>query len=349
MENGLADLLITDLAQSQALRPLMADSIHSVLQVLGKTDETRLDEETLRVVASRTGANFTLSGRFLQADENLRVDFNLRRRAHFHRLFARPDERGATDLEHRAFALPRRKVALGNCARFLLFFLVKSPRERETVAPVTRGGGSSDGGVEVRERAPVRAGKSLSEERGCLLGRRADSHESAREAGRRFLRTRPVSPVLGRNLHPVLEELGHELDTRQTATAGGGIHDLDETMKYVPDHGKVGIAVGPAEDGDSGQVSRVLEPHVVSRDENLLGRQAEVGRKLLESLDSHASDGRWAGFTEPPVAHGNVVSYGKGLQGCPTAVHCQRLHDLRDEPLSASCHGSFGRELVCQF
>ena len=79
MENGLADLLITDLSQSRALRPLMADSIHSVLQVLGKTDETRLDEETHGVVASRTGADFTLSGRFLQANEKLRVDLSLRR------------------------------------------------------------------------------------------------------------------------------------------------------------------------------------------------------------------------------------------------------------------------------
>ncbi len=231
----------------------------------------------------------------------------------------------------------------------LLFFLVESPRERETVPSEARSGSSSEVGVEVRERAPVRIRKSLSEERGGLLGRRTDSRESAREAGRRFLRTRPGSPVLGRNLHPVLEELGHELDTRQPATAGGGIHDLDEAMKYVPNHDEVGIAVGQAEDGDGGQVPRAREQHVVSRHENLLGRQAKVGRKLLESLDSRAIDVRLAGFTEPPVAHGNAVALEKGLQGCRTAVHCRGLHDLRDEPLSASCHGSFGREAVYQF
>jgi serine/threonine protein kinase/Tfp pilus assembly protein PilF len=79
MEEGLPDLLITDLSQSPALRPLMADSIHSVLQTLGKTEDARFDTETLRVISNRTGADYTITGRFLRANETLRVDVNLRR------------------------------------------------------------------------------------------------------------------------------------------------------------------------------------------------------------------------------------------------------------------------------
>ncbi|MGH9334645.1 MAG: protein kinase domain-containing protein, partial [Vicinamibacteria bacterium] len=81
MENGIPEMLSTDISQSSTLRPLLQDRIHRVLGDLGKTGQSTFDEETLEVFSNMAGADQTLHGRFLESEGRLRVDLTLRERS----------------------------------------------------------------------------------------------------------------------------------------------------------------------------------------------------------------------------------------------------------------------------
>jgi len=81
MENGLPEMLITDISQSARLRPLLEDRVHRILDGLGKTGQTTFEEETLEVFSNMSGADYILHGRFLESEGRLRIDLTLKERA----------------------------------------------------------------------------------------------------------------------------------------------------------------------------------------------------------------------------------------------------------------------------
>lgn len=81
MENGLPEMLITDISQSATLRPLLEDRVHRILDDLGKSGQTSFEEETLEVFSNMAGADYILHGRFLESEGLLRIDLTLKERA----------------------------------------------------------------------------------------------------------------------------------------------------------------------------------------------------------------------------------------------------------------------------
>jgi serine/threonine protein kinase/tetratricopeptide (TPR) repeat protein len=80
MENGLPQMLITDISQSATLRPLLEDRVHRILVDLGKSGQTSFDEETLNAFANTARADYILHGRFLESEDRLRIDMILKER-----------------------------------------------------------------------------------------------------------------------------------------------------------------------------------------------------------------------------------------------------------------------------
>jgi tetratricopeptide (TPR) repeat protein len=78
MENGLPEMLITDVSQSRALRPVLADRIDAILRDLGKRGQSRLDPETIESVADAAIADYSLHGSFVESQGHLRLDLMLR-------------------------------------------------------------------------------------------------------------------------------------------------------------------------------------------------------------------------------------------------------------------------------
>jgi serine/threonine protein kinase/Tfp pilus assembly protein PilF len=81
MENGLPEMLITDISQSATLRPLLEDRVRRILDDLGKSGQTSFEEETLEVFSNMAGADYILHGRFLESEGRLRIDLTLKERA----------------------------------------------------------------------------------------------------------------------------------------------------------------------------------------------------------------------------------------------------------------------------
>ncbi|HEX9726430.1 MAG TPA: serine/threonine-protein kinase, partial [Vicinamibacteria bacterium] len=81
MENGLPEMLITDISQSATLRPLLEDRVHRILDDLGKSGQTTFEEETLEAFSNMAGADYILHGRFLESEGRLRIDLTLKERA----------------------------------------------------------------------------------------------------------------------------------------------------------------------------------------------------------------------------------------------------------------------------
>jgi serine/threonine protein kinase/Tfp pilus assembly protein PilF len=80
MENGIQEMLITDISQSSTLRPLLEDRIRQILRDLGKSGQTTFDEETLEVLSNMAAADYVLHGRFVESQHHLRVDVVLKER-----------------------------------------------------------------------------------------------------------------------------------------------------------------------------------------------------------------------------------------------------------------------------
>jgi tetratricopeptide (TPR) repeat protein/TolB-like protein len=78
MRAGLPEMLVTDLSQSQYVRPVTASRVYRVLQEAGLHGQSRFDEAGLQVVSSRTHAQSVLSGQFVVQGSNLRLDLSLR-------------------------------------------------------------------------------------------------------------------------------------------------------------------------------------------------------------------------------------------------------------------------------
>jgi tetratricopeptide (TPR) repeat protein len=79
MRMGLPDMLVTDLAQSQYVRPVPAERVLHVLQQAGLTQQSRFDEAALEAVAGRTRAHSVLAGQIVESGGKLRLELVLRR------------------------------------------------------------------------------------------------------------------------------------------------------------------------------------------------------------------------------------------------------------------------------
>ena len=79
MRTGLADMLVTDLAQSSYVRPVPSERVLSVLGELGASDQTRFDEAALESVSKRAPAQNVLHGQYVASGGRLRLDLTLRR------------------------------------------------------------------------------------------------------------------------------------------------------------------------------------------------------------------------------------------------------------------------------
>ena len=77
MEYGIQEMLITDVSQSRSLRPVLAERIAQILEELGKDGQSRFDEQSIQVISRMSGADFSLYGRFIEAQGRLRVDLTL--------------------------------------------------------------------------------------------------------------------------------------------------------------------------------------------------------------------------------------------------------------------------------
>jgi tetratricopeptide (TPR) repeat protein/tRNA A-37 threonylcarbamoyl transferase component Bud32/TolB-like protein len=79
MRTGLPEMLATDLAQSQYVRPVPGDRVFRVLGESGLGEASRFDEAALDALARRTHADAVLTGQFVESGGTLRLDLGLRR------------------------------------------------------------------------------------------------------------------------------------------------------------------------------------------------------------------------------------------------------------------------------
>ena len=67
LEEGIPQMLLTNIAQSRAVRPVLSERIHGVLRSLGREGDTRFDAETIRVISQMAGSDFTVSGSYAES------------------------------------------------------------------------------------------------------------------------------------------------------------------------------------------------------------------------------------------------------------------------------------------
>lgn len=79
MRTGLPEMLVTDLSQSQYVRPVPGERVHRVLQDAGLASQARFDEAALESVSKLAHAQSVLSGQFVEAGGKLRLDLTLRK------------------------------------------------------------------------------------------------------------------------------------------------------------------------------------------------------------------------------------------------------------------------------
>jgi len=73
LRTGLAEMLVTDLAQSPQLEVVGTDLVHRALKDLKQLDEAVLSPETVQEVGRRVGASTLLVGNFVKAGETIRI------------------------------------------------------------------------------------------------------------------------------------------------------------------------------------------------------------------------------------------------------------------------------------
>ena len=78
MREGLADMLVTDLAQSRYVRPVGGERVRRVLKEIGSEAQTRFDAAALEAVSKRAPAETVLYGQFVQSGPSVRLDLSLR-------------------------------------------------------------------------------------------------------------------------------------------------------------------------------------------------------------------------------------------------------------------------------
>jgi tetratricopeptide (TPR) repeat protein len=79
MRTGLPEMLVTDLSQSQYVRPVPGERVHRVLQDAGLASQARFDEAALESVSKLAHAQSVLSGQFVESGGTLRLDLTLRK------------------------------------------------------------------------------------------------------------------------------------------------------------------------------------------------------------------------------------------------------------------------------
>ena len=79
MRTGLPEMIVTDMAQSQYLRPVATERILAVLHRLGMDQQTRFDEAALERITAEAKVDALLYGQFLEAAGKLRLDLTLRK------------------------------------------------------------------------------------------------------------------------------------------------------------------------------------------------------------------------------------------------------------------------------
>ncbi len=79
MRGGLPEMLVTDLSQSQYVRPVSGQRVLKVLDQAGVAAQTRFDEAALESVSKLAPAESVLSGQFLESGGKLRLDLTLRK------------------------------------------------------------------------------------------------------------------------------------------------------------------------------------------------------------------------------------------------------------------------------
>ena len=79
LRSGLPDMLVTDLSQSQYVRPVPGERVFRVLEESGLDKQTRFDEKALEAVSQLAHAESVLSGQFVESGGKLRLDLNLRK------------------------------------------------------------------------------------------------------------------------------------------------------------------------------------------------------------------------------------------------------------------------------
>lgn len=79
MRTGLPEMLVTDLAQSQYVRPVPGERVHRVLEQAGLANQSRFDEKALESVSKLAHAQSVLSGQFVESGGRLRLDLILRK------------------------------------------------------------------------------------------------------------------------------------------------------------------------------------------------------------------------------------------------------------------------------
>ena len=91
----------------------------------------------------------------------------------------------------------------------------------------------------------------------------------------------------------------------------------------------------------AGNVCRLAHQHVIERDKNLLGSQAELLRHDFERVDRRAIDIRLTRFAKPAVARANVEAFEERLERRRTAVDGRRLDNFgNEEPAAVQRHAA---------
>ncbi|MGH9321413.1 MAG: protein kinase domain-containing protein [Vicinamibacteria bacterium] len=79
MRAGLPEMLLTDIAQSQFVRPVPSDRVLKVMRELGVAENTRFDEAALKSISERAPADSVLFGQYVESGGELRLDLTLRK------------------------------------------------------------------------------------------------------------------------------------------------------------------------------------------------------------------------------------------------------------------------------
>jgi tetratricopeptide (TPR) repeat protein len=79
MRTGIPEMLVTDISQSQFVRPISGERVRKVMKELGIADNTRFDESALDAISDRAPAETLVHGQFVESGGNLRLDLTLRK------------------------------------------------------------------------------------------------------------------------------------------------------------------------------------------------------------------------------------------------------------------------------
>jgi serine/threonine protein kinase/tetratricopeptide (TPR) repeat protein len=77
LHTGLTEMLVTDLSQSPHVEVLPTERLYQVLQELNRLDERITSMEVMQEVAARAGVETLLTGSFMKAGENIRINIRV--------------------------------------------------------------------------------------------------------------------------------------------------------------------------------------------------------------------------------------------------------------------------------